>query len=411
MAPENSGRLSFFEATWIVARRDFQAMVMSKMFLIFLLGPLFTLMITAMVSAILIGGSGSIPNVRPELVVSMDRENLDRIAAARQRIGDNIKTMPEIYLTDQIREGSGNHAWVLEEAQNNAGGVLYGTIEDPKLIVRPVQDAKMTTAANLLIAEARRQIGTENPENPFPNIQSETLKSQGFEPQGGFLSSKLTQFLLYILTSTMAVMVLSNLAEEKSNRIVEVLATAIPMESLFAGKLAAMLATTSLALSVWATFGGLAWFAAGGTGEAISMFLRPSIGWIPFIMLFIIYFFSSYLFIGAIYLTIGGITPTARDAQTFTVPASIIQITACLFGTWASSAGGSIPWIAASIPLVSPYTLAGYAAESDGILIHFYGIGLQIIFVTLIIKYGSTLFRKRIINSGRSMRSLIFKKT
>ena len=297
MAPENSGRLSFFEATWIVARRDFQAMVMSKMFLIFLLGPLFTLM-TAMVSAILIGGSGSIPNVRPELVVSMDRENLDRIAAARQRIGDNIKTMPEIYLTDQIREGSGNHAWVLEEAQNNAGGVLYGTIEDPKLIVRPVQDAKMTTAANLLIAEARRQIGTENPENPFPNIQSETLKSQGFEPQGGFLSSKLTQFLLYILTSTMAVMVLSNLAEEKSNRIVEVLATAIPMESLFAGKLAAMLATTSLALSVWATFGGLAWFAAGGTGEAISMFLRPSIGWIPFIMLFIIYFFSSYLFIG-----------------------------------------------------------------------------------------------------------------
>ena len=38
-------RLSFFEAAWVIARRDFVAVLFSRAFLFFLLGPLFPVFI------------------------------------------------------------------------------------------------------------------------------------------------------------------------------------------------------------------------------------------------------------------------------------------------------------------------------------------------------------------------------
>ena len=43
----NSARLSLWQAAWVIARRDFTAIVFSKVFLLFLVGPLFFLAISA----------------------------------------------------------------------------------------------------------------------------------------------------------------------------------------------------------------------------------------------------------------------------------------------------------------------------------------------------------------------------
>ena len=45
-------------------------------------------------------------------------------------------------------------------------------------------------------------------------------------------------------------MVLSNLVEEKSNKIIEILAASIPMESVFLGKLVAMLAMALVGITM-----------------------------------------------------------------------------------------------------------------------------------------------------------------
>ena len=53
----------------------------------------------------------------------------------------------------------------------------------------------------------------------------------------------------------LAGMVLSNLVEEKSNKIIEILAAAVPIDSVFIGKLLAMLAMAIVGIMVWGAAG------------------------------------------------------------------------------------------------------------------------------------------------------------
>ena len=68
------------------------------------------------------------------------------------------------------------------------------------------------------------------------------------------------QLLLMLLTMILAGMLLSNLIEEKSNKVIEVLAAAVPVDAIFIGKLMAMLAMSLTGIAVW---GGAAALAVG----------------------------------------------------------------------------------------------------------------------------------------------------
>ena len=57
--------------------------------------------------------------------------------------------------------------------------------------------------------------------------------------------------ILFFLTLLLSTMLLSQLIEEKSNKIIEVLAAAVPIDALFIGKLFAMLAASVIGIVVW----------------------------------------------------------------------------------------------------------------------------------------------------------------
>lgn len=397
MKKKPSGRLSVFHATMVVAQRDFISMVMSKMFLIYLLGPLLSLIVTGIAGAILVQGETRIGE--PKLIIQMSEADEDRIKQAQNIVRTNTIFLPDIAYA---KSSQGDPLAIISDVELQSAAVLYGTIENPKLLTVRGKENHMTSAANLLVAEARRFNADAN---AYPSIKPDIVRSPNPGlAKGSFLSSKVVQFILYILTSTMAVMILSNLSEEKSNRIVEILATAIPMESLFAGKLLAMLAGTFIALATWTGFASIIWMAVAENVQHSGLSIEPLIGWASFVALFFTYFALSYLFVGAIYLIIGGVAATPRDAQIFAMPATIVQILAFLMGSWASSADGIVPWVFSTVPIVSPYVLLGKAAESGDVAIHVYGIIIQIIFVAVTIKYGSRLFRKRIVDPGKKRR-------
>ena len=70
MTRENaSGRLPFWRSTWVVARRDVTTIIFSRSFLLFLLAPLFALIIAGTTSAILVGSGERLSN--PRILVSM----------------------------------------------------------------------------------------------------------------------------------------------------------------------------------------------------------------------------------------------------------------------------------------------------------------------------------------------------
>ena len=63
--------------------------------------------------------------------------------------------------------------------------------------------------------------------------------------------------ILFFLTLLLAGMLLSQLIEEKSNKIIEVIAAAVPIDAMFVGKLFAMLAASIVGIVVWIGAGAL----------------------------------------------------------------------------------------------------------------------------------------------------------
>ena len=114
------------------------------------------------------------------------------------------------------------------------------------------------------------------------------------------------QILVFFLTMLLAGMVLSNLVEEKSNKIIEILAASIPMESVFLGKLFAMLGMALLGIAVWTSVGLIPIVALG---QNMPSFPTPAVGWPIFVTLCFTYFIMAYLMLGALFLWLVYQTP------------------------------------------------------------------------------------------------------
>jgi ABC-2 type transport system permease protein len=224
-------------------------------------------------------------------------------------------------------------------------------------------------------------------------------------PSSGALSSdrtdtaQIAQTILFILTLMLSTMVLSQLIEEKSNKVIEVIAAAIPIDAMFVGKLFAMLSASVLALIVWMTSGALLIQLVKHGG--VQTLPVPAVGWPVFLTLSVIYFAMNYLLFGAAFLIIGAQASTAREVQTMSLPATFAQV--LLFGFAATSIGNpnSLSGIAAALfPLSSPMAMLARAAQEPELWPHLAGIVWQAIWIAIILKLGAQLFRKTVLKSG-----------
>jgi ABC-2 type transport system permease protein len=212
--------------------------------------------------------------------------------------------------------------------------------------------------------------------------------------------------LLFLLTMLLAGMVLSNLVEEKANKVIEVLAAAIPMEAVFVGKLFAMLAVSLVGLTVWGTV--IATFAAaagsgplGGSVVDFSQMPEPGVGWPMFVALGITYFSVSYLLLGSVFLTIGSLASTVREVQTLSMPVTMIQVLLFFVATLAmADPDGWIGWAAALFPFSSTYVMLARGALSSALWPHLVALTWQIAWVAITVRIGTRLFRKRVMQSG-----------
>ena len=130
--------------------------------------------------------------------------------------------------------------------------------------------------------------------------------------------------LLFFLTILLAGMLLSQLIEEKSNKIIEVIAAAVPIDAIFLGKLFAMLAASVVGIIVWISAGALLiqLISTGG----VRRLPPPAVGWPGFLALGIVYFAMNYLLLGAVFLTIGAQASTVREVQTLSMPVTFGQV-------------------------------------------------------------------------------------
>ncbi|MEM6474763.1 MAG: ABC transporter permease [Pseudomonadota bacterium] len=395
-------RLSRLEAAWVIARRDFIAVLFSRAFLFFLLGPLFPVIVGGLAGSI--GGQVSRDAVTIEIGVAMsEADNAAMLAAAstlREQVSGSVPAF------SAVEEAAGDPQFdaraFLEERRGNYAAIVIGTPSAPEIVGTQGQIQRLRGPVSLIATEALRDTPTD-----FPDIaQSEVTSSAASERSNRIRTAQAAQMVLFLLTMLLAGMVLSNLAEEKGNKIIEILAAAIPMDAVFMGKLFAMLGVSFVGIFVWGMAGWGFWAVAEDAIATVTQtdyrnMPGPAVGWPLFLALGVVYFSMAYLLLGSLFLTIGAMASTVREVQTMSMPVTMMQLMVFfLAAATLTPAGAWMEPYAIAFPLSSPFAMLARAALDETVWIHAAALVWQAVFVVLFVKGGSMLFRKRVMKSG-----------
>jgi len=271
-------RLSRFEAARVIAQRDFRAILFSRAFLFFLLGPLFPIIIGVLAGGI--GGQVQRDANTRLVAVAMSEADTQALIAARARLAPQIgRALPELAVADA---GTAPEV-ILREPGKNYVAVVGGTLAAPELTApQPAIDYWSGPVAMLAAEAGTRQVAA------YPAVAPRPVATSIAAQRGDRIrTAQAGQLLLFLLMMLLAGMVLSNLVEEKANKVIEVLAAAVPMDAVFLGKLVAMLGVSLVGIAVWAAVGSAIAMLAG---NALPQLPAPALGWPLFLALGLVYF-------------------------------------------------------------------------------------------------------------------------
>lgn len=391
-------------AALVIARRDFAAVIFSKTFILFLLGPLFPLVIGVFAGSV--GSNIDSDAMRPVIGVALPAAEVAKLQTARARlakqIGDGTLPMLKPYPAES------DVAAVLARKQEGVVAMLSGSLAAPRLTGKAGDIARLKGDVALLTGAA--QAGTALPESRV-EIHA-VAESAGSERQGQLLTARAAQVLLFLLTMLLAGMVLSNLVEEKTNKIIEILAAAVPVDAIFLGKLMAMLAMSFVGIAVWGTAAVIGYTLFVGTSFPLP---QPAVGWPLFLLLGLTYFATAYTLLGSLFIGIGAQAATVREVQTLSMPITMAQVVIFFLATYSVNRMGETPELAAAIfPFSSPFTMIARAAQSGALWPHALAIIWQLLWVAIIIRVGVRLFRRNVLKSGpgaRGAKAGLFRRT
>ena len=381
-------------SAWVIARRDFVAVIFSKTFLFFLLGPLFPILVGGLAGGIGNQVANSIES--PQLGVAMSGADTDAFLGAHRLLRDRMAgQMPELVVLERVPLGEKfDPAVAMSQGKDRLAAVVSGTLDRPRLTGTAERVERWQGMVATLAATARAPTAPR-----FPEVATTTIATSAAKVRNGRLATaQAGQTVLFLLTMLLAGMVLSNLVEEKGNKIIEVLAAAIPMDALFLGKLFAMLAVSLVGITVWFAVGG-AVIAIGG--QAIPALPEPAVGWPLFLGLGFLYFAMAYLLLGSLFLGIGSMAATVREVQTLSMPVTMMQLLVFFFASFTvAQQGKPIELLAAIIPFSSPFAMLSRAAQSPALWPHALALVWQALCVAAIIRLGAAIFRRSVMKSG-----------
>ena len=390
-------------SAFVIGRRDFNATVFSKTFLMFLLGPLLPLLFGFVFGGI--GARAEKNETPPTVAVISSPADFALLDKARTRFLPLEEGRPLVTLKSVAPEPDvpAQRDRLLGAEEEKLLGVLDGGLTAPHFTGAVNADGRTVKQIGLFVDEAQR-LANGAPDSRGPPVKiSLTDQSGGSLASAREITARAGQFLIFFLTVFLAGMLLSQLIEEKSNKVIEVLAAAVPVDSIFIGKLFAMLAMSLVGIAVWLTAGAIG--AALFLDQGLGSLPPPAVGWPVFIALGFIYFTTNYLLIGAVFLGIGSQASTVREVQTLSMPVTMAQVLLFGFAVLGVGQPSSAEAIGAAIfPLSSAYAMIARAAEEPLVWTHISALAWQILWVMLILRISARLFRRSVLKSGPAFR-------
>jgi ABC-2 type transport system permease protein len=397
--PQSNARRTVRQ-TLTIARRDFTATVFTPTFLLFLLSPVF------MLSFSLVGAGGassmaSGANEKTQIVAIVAPAQTGTIAAVDARLrkafagGD---APPHLAVQTAGGDPAAQAHAAFDGHATDASAALYGDLAHPTILYggQGRRDARYLAELAESTLRAERSGAAPLSSATLTAIARNRASASG-HGQAAFFSV-LGIFFLSLLLSGQAV---GTMAEERNNKVVEVLAAAVPLEALFFGKLIGMFGSAILFVAFWGTLVSqiphlMPAAYAGALGE-----IGPAVGLPMFALLFFAYFAMAYMLLGAVFLGIGAQATTPRELQMLSLPITLVQV--MMFGLALRAAAypdTTIARVAEIFPFSSPFAMAAHAANSAELWPHAAALAWQALWVVIAITIGARAFRRGVLQSG-----------
>ncbi len=395
--------------TLTIARRDFIATVFTPTFLIFLFAPLI------MGSFGAIGGlgaatvaSGSDSKTRIVAIVPAGEAATMKAADTRLRqiFRGRDERPPELVTQAPDADPAARARAELQAKDYDVAAVLYGPLKTPTILY----GAQGYRTADYLAELAEQTVRADISGGAAPLSRAtktavvRAKASIGGKNQAAFF----TVFGIFFLTLLLAGQAVGTMAEERSNKVIEVLAAAVPLESVFLGKLLGMFGVAVLFVAFWGTLvSQVTTLMPAGMAAGLAN-IGPAIGMPAFTLLFFAYFTMAYLLLGAVFLSVGAQASTMREIQMLSLPITIVQV--AMFGlasVAASRPGTPVATFAEWFPFSSPFAMAARAANRPEIWPHLLALAWQMVWVGITITLGARAFRRGVLQSGSGKMNLL----
>ena len=388
-----------------VARRDFTATVMTPTFLLFLLSPLLMIGFATVGSMTASSAAGS-GEERQRVVVIAAPAKAAEIAQVDKQLRAffaNPKTRPSLQIEGTGDDPAAQARAILNSSQFDVAAVLYGPLDHPDILRRPSGYSEGLYLAQL--AEQAVRAERSGGARPLSQARITEVRTGQATTGGRSQAAYFAALGIFFLTLMLSGQAVGAMAEERSNKVIEVLAAAIPLESVFFGKLLGAFGSALLFVCFWGTLIAQlpkvvpAGFAAelGNLGTAVGPI---------FPVLFVVYFTMAYMLQSAVFLGVGALAGTQREIQMLSLPITIFQFAMLGFASYA--AGHTDSWAARAaevFPFSSPLAMAAHAANSPALWPHALALAWQILWVAITVTVAARLFRRGVLKSGSPKRS------
>ena len=187
------------------------------------------------------------------------------------------------------------------------------------------------------------------------DVRTMRLSTEGArEDHGaGFLFSTVLLFAIYTSVFMWGQALMNSVIEEKANRVVEVIVSAIPSVNLLAGKLLGVGAAGLTQFLVWAL--SLALVSLAGAGFAAAGGARmPEVT--PLLLVsFVLYFLLGYLLYSSLFAAVGASVNTTQEAQSLAFPVFMPLVVGVMFFPMVlQSPDSTLSTVLSLIPFLTP---------------------------------------------------------
>lgn len=210
-------------------------------------------------------------------------------------------------------------------------------------------------------------------------------------------------YLLWMAVFTISQMLLTNTIEEKSNRILEVLLSSVTPLQLMLGKIFGIAATGLTVTLSWVGFFLLAVELMPLIGFEIPVDLTPIVTNPVYLMSFVGYFLIGYLFFAALFVGIGSVCNSLKEAQNLVMPVTFVLMVPLLamMPIVQDPDGG----LAKGLSWIPPFTPFVMMNRAGGNITQFEYVGTSVLMVVSVIATmwaAAKVFRIGVLMTGKA---------